>query len=375
MLMNIGFRYAEIGKDKKRAYVYFYAIHPENGKLERKRIYINGYKNKQTQERHLKRLVNLINNKLENGWNPFIDDSENKKKYIKIEEALDFVLTYKLRFIKQRSIPQYKQRIRKLKEWLKNYNKLDAYIFEFTDDMAINYMDNLLLNEKIKPRTYNNYLIDYRTFFNLLAKHKYLNHNPFRAIDKLPETEAEKRPFTKEEQKKYVNYVKENDYNMYIMSMLIYYTAIRPAEVCRLKISDININGEFIRVPAGSAKSKKARVVPLSAQMANELKNFISNYPSGYFVCSDNFKPGSTKIWPTRLAERFREIANELGFPQEVKFYGLKDTAAERLINAGFNIKDIRDLFGHENIATTDAYMKRFTMQINPRLKTNFPEF
>ena len=79
--MNIGFRYAQIGKDNKRYYVYYYSVNPESGDLERKRVYVNGYKDKRTQQRHLNRLVTLINRKLEDGWNPWIDDSENKKKY------------------------------------------------------------------------------------------------------------------------------------------------------------------------------------------------------------------------------------------------------------------------------------------------------
>lgn len=373
--MNIGFRYAQIGKDNKRYYVYFYAINPESGNLERKRIYVNGYKDKRTQQRHLNRLVTLINRKLEDGWNPWIDDSENKKKYTKIVDALDFVITYKSRFIKPRTLPQYKQRIKRIKEWLRNNNKLDAYIFEFNDDMAIEYMNALLMDEDINQRTYNNYLLDYRTFFNTLVKQRYLNKNPFHAIDKLPETEAEKRPFTPEEQKIYVDYVKKHDYNMYIMSMFIYYTAIRPIEICRLKIEDININDGFIRVPAGSAKSKKARVVPIAKEFSFELEKFISGSLPDYFVCSKNFEPGNIKRSPTRLADRFAEIREVINLNKEVKLYSLKDTAADRLIKAGFNIKDIRDLFGHENIATTDVYMKRFNMQMNPRFINEFPKF
>ncbi len=372
--MNLDFRYAQIGKDKKRAYVYFYAKHPEYGKLERKRIYINSYKDKRTQTRHLNRLTTLINNRLESGWNPWIDDSENKKKYTSIKDSLDFVFTYKSKFIKPRTMPQYKQRVTFLNNWLEKTGKLEAYIFEFNDDLAIQFMNWLLMENNIKARTFNNYLLDYRTFFNTLVKQRYLNKNPFHSIDRLPETDAEKRPFTVDEQKKYVNYVKKHDYNFYIMSMMVYYTAIRPIEICRLKISDIHIIDGFIKVPARSAKSKKARVIPLANEFAIQLKTFISKYPDNYYVCSKGFKPGTIHEDSTQLAKRFRIIADKLDFPKEVKFYGLKDTAAERLINSGFNIKDIRDLFGHGNIATTDAYMKKFVMMINPRLVTDFPK-
>ena len=37
--------------------------------------------------------------------------------------------------------------------------------------------------------------------------------------------------------------------------------------------------------------------------------------PSGYYVCSKGFKPGIDSIWPVRIAEHFRDIANEIGLP------------------------------------------------------------
>ncbi|MFV0267956.1 MAG: tyrosine-type recombinase/integrase [Draconibacterium sp.] len=126
-------------------------------------------------------------------------------------------------------------------------------------------------------------------------------------------------------------------------------------------------------VPAGKSKNKKKRIIPVAKEFLPVLQEYFRGLPSGYYICNRGLAPGVTFEHSTRIAERFRVIANELEIPSEVKFYCLKDTAADRLISAGFNTKTIRDLFGHSSIAITDAYLKKFRNTIDERLINNFP--
>jgi len=369
----LDFRYAEIGKSGDREYVYFYAKNPDSEKLERKRIYLNNIKTKANRVRYAKRLVNHINNKLDQGWNPFIDDSENKKKYTKISEALNFVNTYKSTYIRKTSKTAYKGRFKVLTEWLEKNGKLNGYIFEFTEDLAITFMNHLLMEKNIKGRTYNNYLLDYRTFFNLLVKKKYMVINPFHAVEKLPETESSKRPFTDEELGLYFPYVKKYDKHFYLISLYIYYCGLRPAEICRLKVQDINLRKGLIYISGSQTKNKKIGVIPIVDDFRKLLENYLIDYPDTHYICGTGLKPGLKQTSPTRIAGRFRVIAKKLGIPDEVKIYALKDTAADKLIQGGFDAKIIRDLFRHSNIAVTNEYLKKFNPNISERLVKDFP--
>lgn len=370
----LGFRYAEIGKSKDRVYVYFSAKHPETGKLERKRIYLSHIKSKSNRMRYAKRLVTHINQKLDSGWNPWTDNSENKKKYTVIEEALDFVLTYKSKFIRARSIPQYRHRMNVLKEWLKNNELLKTYIFDFTESRAHDFMNHLLMSKSIGAKTFNNYLLDYRTFFNTLVKNNYINRNPFQAVEKLPETQTSKRPFTDDELNTYINHVKQHDYRMYIISMYTYCCGLRPAEICRLKVKDVHLDKGFIHISGQMSKNKQIGIIPIPLFFLEELKLYLEKEKPDYFLCGHGLVPGPRKTFPTRIAERFREIANHLGISKEVVFYALKDTAADKLIANGFSSKDIRDLFRHSNISVTDTYLKKRNLMVNDRLITDFPK-
>jgi len=122
-----------------------------------------------------------------------------------------------------------------------------------------------------------------------------------------------------------------------------------------------------------SQKTRKKRIIPIAKPFLKILIEYFKNYPSGYFICSKNLKPGDIFEHSTRIAEKFRDIAHQLKIPPEVKFYSLKDTAADRLLENGFSPKTIRDLFGHSSIAITDAYLKKFRNIIDERLINEFP--
>lgn len=367
------FRYAELGKSGSRDYVYFYAFNPVKDKLERVRYYLNNISDT-NRNRYAKKLIREINDRLDNGWNPFITDKE-KKKFTPIREALAFVLKFKLMYIKERSAPNYRQRMKALTDWLEKKKVIDKPLFEFNEDIALEYMNHLIFKENIKGRTFNNYLIDYRTFFNTLIKQKYISSNPFHAVQQLPETETTKRPFTQAEQERYKKYVLQNDYDFYITSMYCYYCALRPNEITQLRVDNVDLVKGVITVDGDKSKNRKKRIIPIFGKFLEELKIYLEGYPKDFYLVGKGFKPGSSYIYPTRIAEHFREIAIELKIPDTVYFYSLKDTCADRLLDSGFNIKTVRDLFGHSSIAITDEYLKRFRSIVDQKLITHFPEF
>jgi integrase len=242
---------------------------------------------------------------------------------------------------------------------------------EFTGTLASEFMAWLLMQYQVTGRNYNNYLIDYRSFFNSLVKAGYLGANPFHSIDKQREKQTAKRAFTDKELTAYIQYVYQYDYPFYILSGLAYYCAMRPVEIVRCRVQDISAERRQISIPAG--KGNQARVTPIPDAFLQELLTYLEGYPGGYFVCSAYMKPGTVQRWPTRIAERFKRIRARLGLPADLKFYSLKDTVADRLLAAGYSVQEVRDLFGHSSVAVTDAYIKRMGYKHLEVLRRNFP--
>ncbi len=370
----LNFRYAELSDTGSRWYVYYYVINPSSGNLERKRIYINQCKSLSNKKRYASKLIDKINDRLEEGWNPFINAKE-QKQYTPLIKALEFVQSYKNTYIRARSMVEYNHRFRLLKEWLIRNRKDKIYVFEFTEIMAIDFMNDLLMSHKLKSNTWNKYLIDYRTFFNLLQKHKFITENPFKIIDRLPVTAKEKRPFNIEEQIAYSNYVKSYDYDFYITSMYCYYCAIRPGELVELKVENINFERQVINIPPKISKNRQQRRIPVPNVFIKELSQYLEGSNPKHYLCGKGYKPSEQKIASTRIAEHFRKIADVLDFGPELFYYGLKDTCADRLIENGFSVKTIRDLFGHSDISTTDKYLKGINVYADERLRNDFPVF
>ena len=369
----LGYKPARLYQAGNRAYIGYYVINPSTGQFERKRIYVNGIKDPVEKRRYVSDVIRKLNEKLREGWNPLIED-RNARIFTRFVDVLDEIYEYKKAYVRKRSIHQYTNRVETVKNWLKLQGKEKMWIYEFDEKVARDFMNYLLKEKQVKGRNYNNYMMDYRAFFNTMIQKGYVTDNPFKKIEKMPETSKIKQPFDREQSEMYVSYLKENDFDFFIISGYTYYCALRPNEIVQLKVRNINFAKQFIDVPAEVSKNRKQRRVVIADEFLKELEPYLNKFPSDYYICSADMRPGKNKIYPTRIAGHFREVADRIGLPKDIYFYSLKDTCAERLMEAGYSPQDIRDLFGHSSIAITDNYLKRRNAYQNERLKKNFPK-
>ena len=376
------FKYAELRDVGSDWLIYYYCYNPNTEKLQRIRQRINSIKSEANRRRYAVKLIAEINRRLDDGYNPFIDDTK-VQKYDLLTTAIDFISKYKSTYLRKRSKDSMDSRLKDFKTWLESTKKSKMYVFEFTSMMARAYMNHVLTAAKkgradqgtVTPRTYNNCLIEMTGNFNLLVTEKYINENPFKGIKKLPEQEKQKQPFTPDQQQAYRDYLIKNDYEFLIISLYCYYCAIRPNEIVHLKVKDINLERGNITVPPGISKNRKVRNIQLPVQFLEILKVRLADVPPEYFICGKGMKPGEEYTAPTRIAEHFRKIADVLKFPKSICFYSLKDTVADRLIEAGFSARSLRDLFGHHDLSVTDNYLRGINAKGDKRMLNEFPEF
>lgn len=99
----------------------------------------------------------------------------------------------------------------------------------------------------------------------------------------------------------------------------------------------------------------------------------IDTMPKHWYIVSKGFRPGEKHIREKNISERFKIIRETLKLPAHCEFYSLKDTAAERMIKAGYDIKFIQQLFRHHDITITDVYMSSFNPIVDAALLAKFP--
>lgn len=360
-----------------RYFVEYYVLDPSINKLKRIKLYIPNYPTKKQRKEHAAYTCNQVNENLMNGWNPFTSKLNNNR-YMSVTKALDKALKIKDGSVKQKTLTSYKTAINQFKEYLLKSNKIDKQIKDISRDIAYEYLDYFveLQGGDVSPSTYNNRMTYMKSIFTSLQERGFIDKNPFDGIKKKKVDTVKKRPFTHAELTLYTRYLYVNDYNFYVCSMLCYACALRPGEIVKIKKGNINLEAAYIYLYRKDQKAQLSQAVSMPNDLMKELKKYLQIVPTDdHYLFSSGIKPGLRQINGTRISERFRETAKYLKLDPALQFYCLKDTAADNLVGAGFDIKSIRDHYRHSDVNMTDIYLKRVNPenQVNSRIVTEYP--
>jgi site-specific recombinase XerD len=127
---------------------------------------------------------------------------------------------------------------------------------------------------------------------------------------------------------------------------LAYSVALRVSEVINLKISDIDSNRMIIHIK--NAKGRKDRIVPLSKNILNLLREYYKSYkPVEYLFNGQNsLKYSSTSC--NGIVKKY------LG--KHYHFHQLRHSGATSLLEAGTDLRIIQKILGHNSSKTTEIY-------------------
>jgi len=343
------------GDLSKRWFVFYYFRCPETNKFVRFRTWIgSNYVTRPERYARGKEIKNEINAKLQNGFNPF---SINNRPLSCIEKVLDDYISVKKETNRRRTYGSYRSYIEHFKKWLydKKYNHLPVEAINF--DHANAYVEDLLKTKHPSNRTYNNYLQALSTCFNYLVSKQYLIVNPFSSISRLQEEEPEIIAFSRAE----LDLLKENlpsfDHNLYVIALLIFNGFMRPQEIVRLRVRQLQHISNYLNIPGNISKNKHDQTIAIPDQLIFEIKKMNLGYPGNYFVFSTHLMPGEREIAPTRIAERWREFANIHNIEKNI--YALKHTGNGFALDAGANTRDLQLQNRHKSMDETQKYLDR----------------
>ncbi len=120
-------------------------------------------------------------------------------------------------------------------------------------------------------------------------------------------------------------------------------TGMRRSELANLEAKDIQ--PDFLVVRNG--KGGKDRVIPLVASIAQRLKNF-----------TQGMKPEEKvfKLKAECISNKVRQFAKKAGL-NNFHTHTMRHKFATDLLERGANIKQVQELLGHDNLATTEVYL------------------
>jgi len=132
---------------------------------------------------------------------------------------------------------------------------------------------------------------------------------------------------------------------------ILYSSGLRVSEAINLKIQDIDIENNIIRINEG--KGKKDRISILSENFKKDLLIYLCKKRDNdvYLFCK-----GNSHI-VIKTAQRIVEIAAKKGgLTKKVTPHMLRHSFATHLLNNGVDIRYIQRLLGHNNLETTQIY-------------------
>jgi len=213
------------------------------------------------------------------------------------------------------------------------------------------YQVHLLEERKFQPKTVCLYTSALRFFFVKVLKRPY-------PIEELPYPKGVRRLPIILSQEEAVALINAASNLMHrAMLMLLYSTGVRRAELCQLKVADIDSKRMMVHIRQG--KGNKDRDVPLSPALLDTLREYYRwMRPQTYlFPGTVNGtradKPITTKV----VWEACREAAQRAGITKRVSPHLLRHSFATHQLENGADLPTLQALLGHTDLKPTSVYL------------------
>ena len=278
-----------------------------------------------------------------------------------IKEVIERWKEYKRQFIKESSYYAYCMII-------KNY--INPY-FEEKEEFNEEDIQKFVLkkiDEGLSEKTVKDCVVVIKMIQKYGAKNDYWVLKPFDIIYPTLGTKKDIDVMSKDNQRKFMKYLKENFsfYNLGLMICLS--TGIRIGEVCALRWKDIDMDNQvlcirqsiqrlylsdkektYTKIIIQSPKTKNSyRDIPLSNELLRIVKPLLKIVNKDYYILSNMIEP----IEPRRYRNYYNKLLKKLDLPS-LKFHGLRHSFATRCIESKSDYKTVSVLLGHSNITTT----------------------
>ncbi len=361
------------GEDGKDSYLFYYVRNPESGKLVRFKIMLNRYLKGAERDFMAAQISANVYNNFMKGINPFTAPSVGRtatplmtvigryKTYIKKLEQKGGM--------SEKTRIDYYSRLNIFEEWLEDRHYNNKKVYELDTALATDFLDYILLDRETSTLTRNNYRTWMSAFCTWLVEKQYLSDNPISKIPILPVKEKFREPLSVPDVKRMSAHLRQTDKRFLLACYFEYYTMIRPIELVKIRVRDIQLQDQTVFVPSMVSKNRKNGRVPLHDKIVKLMLELeVFSHSGRSYLFGKQFIPSEERARSDIFRNRFAKLREELGFPPYYMFYSLKDTG---IIDHGekLGVISARDQARHSSVEVTNLYMKRRSGYVNEAAK------
>ena len=237
-----------------------------------------------------------------------------------------------------------------------------------------------LVEMNISNRTINRKLSALNSYFKFLLKVQQIKLNPLAKHKALKTSKKVQIPFSEKEVSQVLDDFNFDDSFEGIRNKLIielfYSTGIRRAELVQLKISDVNISQESLKV---LGKRNKERLIPLLKSVINSIEHYFKLRNELKIVYDKEHlfltKKGH-KIYETLVYRIINDYFSIASHKVKKSPHILRHSFATHLLSQGADLNAVKELLGHSSLAATQIYthssiaeLKKAHFKAHPRNK------
>ncbi len=141
-----------------------------------------------------------------------------------------------------------------------------------------------------------------------------------------------------------------------LLMEIFYNTGMRLSELINIKENQIDYGNGAIKI---LGKGNKERIIPLSAQMRNDIKKYVQGkrkefqaFDGTYLLVNSKGK----KLYPKLVYLCVKKYLGEVTTIDKKSPHVLRHTFATHLTNSGAELNSVKELLGHSSLAATQVY-------------------
>ncbi len=330
-------------------YVWFYWRTDPEGKLDRKMKFkksINRQDTVRARKAIGKALAETYRDALGRGWHPLTKKMGSKPggiNFVTLEAAIKKAYQVKVKAKKKGpTLIGYEFHMNRFLEWAGKfgYKGLDVHKFsidhfyEFLDWLRFEYiMEN---GESLSGSSINNHKASLSALFTTMKNERLIPVNFVRDIPKVDEEVVNNRAFTVDDIQKIKKELEKEDPYLIPFISFILYPLLRPREICRLQVKDVNGDDGYFSVETKTDVLSIRRIIQKQKPTIQAMK--LEKEPDSFFLFTNKNRPADwdvpLKSKVDHFGVRFRKIKTKLGYGREYGLYSFRHTAILDLYNS-----------------------------------------
>lgn len=229
-------------------------------------------------------------------------------------------------------------------------------------------------------RSINRKISSLNTYFKYLMKIEQVSINPLTTHKALKTEKKIQIPFSQSEVEKALSEITfENNFEGQrdrLIIELLYATGMRRSELVNLKLSDIDLTTDTLKV---LGKRNKERYIPLIASVKQSLKLYLDYRSQMTTATNISFLLLSLKgnqISESQVYNTVKKYFSLVTSKVKKSPHMLRHSFATHMLNEGANLNAVKELLGHTSLAATQVYthssiaeLKKVYLAAHPRNK------